>query len=380
MRFLKPFLIFIIGFALYIPNAHAALSSSFEVSGWIPYWRSATGTQEFLAHMDEFKEINPFAITVTADGRLKDQMNLTAAPWPQIQQLAKAKQIRVIPTVMWSDGNAIDKVLRNPVLRQAHIADIVAFVKNNNFDGIDIDYEAKLSDTQAYYSQFLKELYKAMGNKWVECEVEARTPEAERLAATSDDPKDYANDYKAIAKYCDRVRIMAYDQASVDQKLTSITQGPYIPVADPRWVTAVLQNAMKTIPKSKITLGVATYGYEYKVTPVGTGYNYKLQWAFNPKYATDLAAQLGIAPTRNIAGELSFIYHPQNVTAATNVNSASAFGALAQATDSSFNILWWSDAQAVNDKIKLAKSLGLRGVSVFKIDGGADPALWTVLP
>jgi len=374
---LAPLLVVIFSLPLF---SHAAVSSSFEVSGWIPYWRAATGTQEFLNHIDEFKEINPFAITVTGDGRLKDQMNLSSAPWPDIQKLAKAKGIRVIPTVMWGDGAAIDKVLRNPVLRQAHIRDIVAFVKNNNFDGIDIDYEAKLADTQAYYSQFFKELYKAMGSKWVVCEIEARTPPEERLNTTPDNPKDYANDYKAIAKYCDRVRVMAYDQASVDQKLTSITQGPYIPVADPRWVEAVVKNVLKTIPAKKVTLGVATYGYEYKVTPVGTGYNYKLQWAFNPKYATDLAAQLGITPTRNVAGELSFIYHPQNVTAETNVNSASALGALAQATDTSFNILWWSDAQAISDKIALAKKLGLRGVSVFKIDGGADPNLWTVLP
>src|SRR3954468_2150849 len=91
--------------AAFLPlRSHAALSSSFEVSGWIPYWRSATGTQEFLNHIDQFKEINPFAITVTRDGRLKDQMNLTQAPWPQLLVLAKAKGIRVIPTIMSGDG------------------------------------------------------------------------------------------------------------------------------------------------------------------------------------------------------------------------------------------------------------------------------------
>ena len=81
-----------------------------------------------------------------------------------------------------------------------------------------------------------------------------------------------------------------------------------------------------------------------------------------------------------MAGELSFTYHPQNVVAATSVNSASVLTALAGATDTSFNILWWSDAQAIADKIALARKLGVRGVSVFKIDGGADPNLWTVLP
>ena len=43
------------------------------------------------------------------------------------------------------------------------------------------------------------------------------------------------------------------------------------------------------------------------------------------------------------------------------------------------NILVWSDAKAIKDKIDLAKRLGVRGVAIFKIDGGADPAIWDAL-
>ncbi len=364
-------------------TSKAAMSSKFEVSGWIPYWRSATGTQQFLEHIDTFKEINPFGYTVKKNGEINDEMRLTEAPWPDIQKLLRAKQIRFIPTIMWSDGQAIDTVLRDPKLRKAHVKMIVDTVNKNNFDGIDIDYEAKLAETQPYFSQFLKELYIAMGNKWVQCDIEARTPAESRRDPTPDDPTKYANDYKAIAKYCDRVRIMTYDQASVDRRLTSLADGPYTPVADPRWVEKVIVNALKTIPKNKVMIGVATYGYEYKVTAVSGGYDYKFLWAFNPRYATDLAEQVGIKPTRNVAGEQSFVYRPQNVVANTKVNSASALDGLSKATsglDTSFNLLWWSDGKAIGDKVNLAKKLGVRGVSIFKIDGGADPALWTVLP
>jgi len=44
-----------------------------------------------------------------------------------------------------------------------------------------------------------------------------------------------------------------------------------------------------------------------------------------------------------------------------------------------FNLLDWSDAQSVTDKIALAKALGVRGVALFEFDGGEDPAIWTVL-
>lgn len=361
------FTIFILCALAVLPrSSEAALHAPFEISGWIPYWRSATGTQEFLNHIDTFKEINPFAYTVKSDGTLADQMNLDAEPWPSLIALLRLKQIRIIPTVMWSDGAQIDRVLRNPELRANHIRAIVSSVRQNGFDGIDIDYEDKRADTRTYFSLFLKELYAAMGNKWVQCTIEARTPPDSLRDSRDATTPEYANDYPSLNRYCDRVRIMAYDQASVDRKLTTTIDGPYIPVADPRWVEKVLTLAEKDISKKKLMLGVATYGYEYKVTPLTSGYAYDLQWAFNPVYATDLAASLGKTPERNSAGEISFSYKPAGNTAGA-------------ALDSSFNILWWSDASAIADKIALAKRHGIRGVSVFKIDGGADQNIWTVL-
>ena len=33
----------------------------------------------------------------------------------------------------------------------------------------------------------------------------------------------------------------------------------------------------------------------------------------------------------------------------------------------------------IADKVALARKLGVRGVAVFKFDGGQDPAVWSVL-
>ena len=43
-----------------------------EISGWIPYWRTATGTADALAHIDSFKEINPSAYRLKTDGTFLD--------------------------------------------------------------------------------------------------------------------------------------------------------------------------------------------------------------------------------------------------------------------------------------------------------------------
>ena len=149
-------------------------------------------------------------------------------------------------------------------------------------------------------------------------------------------------------------------------------------------------------------MGVATYGYEYDVTPYanGGGYLYDLLWAFNPKYATQIASSLGITPTRDSAGELAFTYTPTTTPAtlpsdtapatSTNPNTqtASVDSVLAQTPQAVTNFalpgtvryMTWSDSVAIAQKIALAKSLGIRGIAIFKLDGGEDQNIWNVLP
>src|SRR3989338_4457084 len=212
--------ILLLGFLPFVADA-AALP--FEVSGWIPYWRSATGTADAIAHISTFKEINPFGYTVKNDGTLFDAMKIDEAPWPEFIKAARAKKVRIIPTVMWSNGEAIHNILSKQKTRIALEDSITALVKEKGFDGIDIDFEGKKAETKSYFSTFLKGLYQRMGNKWVMCTIEARTPLDSRYYG-SDIPADagiFANDFVEINKYCDRVRLMTYDQQGVDQKLAS---------------------------------------------------------------------------------------------------------------------------------------------------------------
>lgn len=379
-------------------GAEAATAPKFEVSGWIPYWKAASGTVDALAHLDQLTTIHPFVYTLKSDGTLFDAAGIDEEPWASLIAAAKAKKVRVIPTVMSGSGAAIHALLSDTTSRIKLEDDITALVKANNFDGIDIDFEGKYAETRPYFSLFLKGLYQRMGNKWVTCTIESRTPLSSRYDGTP--PKDatlYANDFVAINKYCDRVNIMAYDQGAIDVKLNKAKTGPYVPVADVAWVKKAVELASQTISKKKIIIGVATYGYEYTVTPLNVGYNYDLQWSFNHKYALSLAAALGIKPVRNQAGELSFSYLrsalPQSVldaAAAGNIDVNNNFDhasnptvqqtAARPSSAQPFDIVWWSDAQAIKDKVTLAKKLGVRGVAIFKIDGGEDPAMWGVLP
>lgn len=373
----------------------AATQPAFETSGWLPYWRSSSSTKDVLAHMDKVTEVNPFVYTVKSDLTLKDNGTLNEEPWKSFIAEAKKNKIRVIPTIMWSDSNAMHDMLSDAKKRQAFEDHIAQVVKDNDLDGIDIDFEGKRAEDKDNFSMFLKGLYMRLGNKWLMCTVESRTPIASRYYGLEvhPDAEVYANDYKAFNKYCDRVRIMAYDQQGIDNELATKAASSsqlYAPVADPLWVEKTIRMAMQDIDKNKIMIGVPTYGYEYSVTAYANKeYVYDILWSFNQGYAWQIAQQYNITPLRAESGEMYFTYVPTGTS--TTPVSASKYSALAAAgaadlfatqynSHLAFRMLDWSDAQSIATKVALAKKLGVRGVSIFKMDGGEDQGMWDILP
>ncbi len=370
-------------------------TGKFEISGWIPYWRAATGTADVLPHLSQLTSVMPFSYTVRSDGTLNDRLNLKEEPWVSFMAKAREAKVRIIPSILWGDGEATHRILSDTGKRIALEDEIAALVKREGFDGIDIDFEAKKHETLTYFSTFLKGLYQRMSKNWVYCTIESRTPLEERYSNGTkipSDADDVANDFIEINKYCDRVEIMAYDQGTVAVRLNSARAAPYAPVADPAWVENLVHLAAQTISRNKLILGIPTYGYEYTVTPLGGGsFKYERLWAFNPRYATDIAAKLGITPARTSGGELGFSYDSALLPAPTGddatqvqqanlptttvgLNAGSAFN-----SGKPFNYMAWSDAKAIEEKAALARELGIRGVAVFKFDGGQDPKMWEVL-
>ncbi len=370
--------------------------TTFEVTGWIPYWRTATGTADVLPNVSKLTEINPFVYTIKSDGTLLDNGKLQEEPWKSFIAEAQRQKVRVIPTVMTSNSELLHEILSNSSKRIALEDRLAALVHEKGFDGIDIDFESKKAEDRVYFSTFLKGLYQRMGKKWVMCTIESRTPLESRYYGTTPPPDAslYANDLKEINKYCDRVRIMAYDQQGIDLKLAAqyaSSSQLYAPVGDPAWIEKVITLMSKDIKKSKILIGVPTYGYEYDVTAYANNeYIYKILWTFNPGYAVPLAAQYGISPTPTPWGEMAFSYVPDPAISSTtpptattvpalNASAAASLIATAGNTNRTFRYVVWPDAHSIQQRIDLAKKLGVRGISIFKLDGGQDPNIWKTL-
>lgn len=373
--------------------ASPVAASDLQVSGWIPYWKLKEGMQSAKKNFSKLDEIYPFAFSVKLDGTLKDLANLNSKDAMKFFKSARANDIEIIPTIMWSSGADIHNILSNEMLRKNHVKAIGEMVKEGKFDGIDIDYETKFARTGPFFSSFLREVKNEIKNKKLVCTIEPRTPPDSLYREI---PKDleYANDYKEIATHCDDVVIMAYDQQRADLKLNSSKKGlPYVPVSDVDWVRKVLELTIQTIPKEKIILGIPTYGHEYEMVATSAQFSgYSKLWALNPVYGTDTAKQYKIKPARGLSGEIGFSYFPKdspfsllnNLKTPKGANSSNeaALKALSYAGETKqpvkFNYLTWSDAEAVKQKVDLAKELGIKGVSLFKIDGGEDKKIWSL--
>ncbi len=379
-------------------------SSTLEFSGWVPYWATVKGAADADANLSQLTEVNPFGYTVKSDGSLNDAMSLGTSDWQNLFRDARKKGVKIVPTVMWSDTNGIYNILSSPVTRTAHIQSIVNAVKQNGFDGVDIDYEGKSAETRDAYSAFLGELsaalYKADKNVTLDCTIEARMPLSARYAGTPPANIEYANDLPKVNQYCDRVRVMTYDQQTADLQLNAQHSSElYAPVADTAWVKKVVDYMGSDIDKKKMVIGVATYGAEYQAmsNQDGSGFTYTKTASLNPQYALDTAKQYSITPVRNASGELSFSYVPREQSSMLPSNQQlsalapkgtpsgllAALGAIAYAKTQNrqapVTFLTWSDATAIQDKATLAKKLGVAGIAIFKLDGGEDPAMWASL-
>jgi len=140
------------------------------------------------------------------------------------------------------DGKTLAKMLSDPNSRAKNIDSLLNFVQDNNFTGISIDYESIPKNSQADFSQFIKELYAKFHPLGLE--VSASIPVV-----------DSSFDMNTLAANTDFLILMAYDEHSAEDLAG--------PIASQNWYAKSLANKFGKLDPSKVVVAVGNYGYDW---------------------------------------------------------------------------------------------------------------------
>jgi spore germination protein YaaH len=264
--------------------------------------------------------------------------------------VAKNTKTKIMPLV-FQEGFSPDTmhtILSSTDVQDKIITALIAEAKAKGYWGWQFDFENMFSTDRNAYSLFVEKTAAQFHKNNLKLSVAI-------IARTSEKPEDLPEgswdywagvfDYKRIGKAADFVTLMAYDEP-----------GSKGPVASLPWVKKVLTYLEKSVPKSKISLGIPTYGWQWdmdtKKRVKSIGYDKITELEVNKKFT-----KKGYDATAQTAW---ITYSEGEGSAKKNYK------------------IWYEDIRSFKTKYALAKSHGLRGVSVWVI-GMEDEKIWNNL-
>jgi spore germination protein len=271
-------------------------------------------------------------VALTADGRG------VSRPTPAAVRLARAAARAGLSTELLVNNysNALPgfeprrlhRLLSSPAAIDAVTSRLAAFVEAGGWGGVNVDFELVPARDAAGLVAFCEALRAALPEgSTISIDISA--------SGTLRAYRDRGYDLRGIAAAVDRVELMAYDQHG------PTWSGPG-PVGGLRWQARAVRTMARVVPRSRIDLGVAGYGYTWVDGRQGSG------WTVTPAIARARARDAGVRP----------VWHPR-----AGEWSARLPGG---------RVMWWSDVRSWRQRLALADRLGVRGLALWRL-GSADP-------
>ncbi len=289
-------------------------------------WTTA-GLPSIEKHAGAMDIIAPFWYSVETDG------SVTGKGEPDVTKTIKNKGKKLVVMVNNADTN--DAMLKDPAVAQKAVANIAALIANNPYDGVNVDFQLVPPTDRQGYTNFVKSLSETIRPKGKSLGVSVFPP----VGLPSDINGVY--DYAAVSQYVDYVAIMTYDRHQ-----RSSPPGPVAPIT---WVEQNIQGALKMIPKDKLFIGIATYGYDW---PANKGAEVK-----------DLGTK-----------EIMALVDKHKAKIQWDNTEQEPFFSYTDDTGMSHTV-WFESAQAASKRIALAEKYGIGGVAIWRL-GFEDPKLW----
>jgi len=360
------------------PSARADAQPRKILTGWIPYYGMKSALPAAVTNGDLIQEVMPFWYSLKSATSIADLYKPANPSVPISIPLTTMRDsgFTIIPTI--TDGTAklvLSGLIAKAKTRTQVVATITKLVMDNNFDGIDLDFEgfafvdgiSTWSATRPNWVLFVQELSASLHaqNKL----LSITTPVL--FDPTTGKKGYYLFDWAAISPMIDRLRIMTYDYSTG-------SQGPIGPIA---WVDESVKYAVSVIAASKIYIGVPGYGRDWVTKVEGvcpSQYSKAIAVGAKPavfvqRDAITLAANYRTVPTFNATySEATFSYKKV-------YEGVSAAGLATKCTAT--RRAWYQNAQSYTDRANLVAKYRLGGITLWTLgmqDTDAIQAVRTV--
>ncbi len=306
----------------------------------------------FLAHANKIDILVPTWYSVDANGLV------WGGPDPLVMQTARREHVPVMPIVANPGFNQdlFHKFATSSDARQHFAEALVAACKKNGFIGFQFDFENVVWTDQNTLTQLVAETAARLHKEGLQLSI-ATVPNAPGHPGTGSfahwiyENWRGAYDLKQLAAAVDLICLMTYDQHT-----------PYTPpgpVAGYQWTLENLDYALTFVPKEKLSLGIAVYGYRWFAGDPGANGRPSIS-----------AATLDPAEVK----QLIETYHPQLQWDEGDRTAWFYFY-----RDSMREWVFYTDARTFRERVNLAASRDLQGFCSWVL-GREDPAIWSELP
>ena len=306
---------------------------------YAPY--ETTGLISLRSHADAMTHLAPEWLHLTADGQgidYKRDYDFGINPRnEEVEKIAKANGLRILPIldnygVADFDRKRSAALLRDPSLQLRIARQLVEFLVRHGYDGIHLDLE----ELDGGDSRGLVEFARLLKREFAPHGLSVSS-----VVEVGNDELDLA----ALAEACDFVVPMLYDQHSEDS-----APGP---VASLAWAESRLDAVLKTVPESKVVMGVGNFGYD---------------WTEGKTRAESVSFQSALSLASGYRSEpASKVLHFDPVSS----NTTFAY----RDDEDRLHRVWTLDAISAYNQLRVASDKGIRGAALWVL-GDEDPTLW----
>ncbi len=297
-------------------------------------WNKLTyGFPSLRKHSRDINILMPFWYTLQTDGNLK--ISAMGLEPDVIKFMRKHPEVKLMPLINKDPAN--QNALADAKTRDYAINNIVKTVMDNQYAGVNIDFELLPKESRDDLTVFIRDLAKRLHaqSKMISVSVMPKLDGLEEIGA--------AYDYGALGNLADNITIMTYDKHAVSTGPGSVA--PY------EWVEKNIKEALKSIPANKLTVCVGAYGYDWPVAK-----NSEVKY-------------IGMREAQQLARE-----HKSDI----KWDDASQSAFFNYWTGSAQHQVWFENGFSVTRKVALAKKYNLKGVAIWRM-GFEDEEYWKKL-